>query len=240
MDRKGLSYLLPIRCIVFILTFLSASLITGKNLINISCIWSVAVSIINILTIILLIYVSKKRKSDYKTLICFEKGTTRISEVILISLLVIIVGMGGMFLAGIIIYSSFMPAVSVLMIQPINKILALINIFILPVSTTLAEDGLYLGCGVNGIQDRSLCIIIPAFFYALQHSFMPMLFDARYILYRFISFIPCVLLLCIIYKRKKNPLPIMVGHALLDVATVMQIAATSLIPGFYESMSSMV
>ena len=39
-------------------------------------------------------------------------------------------------------------------------------------------------------------------------------------------------------ENKKIPflLPIMVGHAVIDFATVMQILATSAVPGLYEQM----
>jgi len=46
-------------------------------------------------------------------------------------------------------------------------------------------------------------------------------------------------ILCWYYHKKRDPLPIMIGHALIDVATVMQIAATSFIPGFYDKMCGM-
>ena len=41
------------------------------------------------------------------------------------------------------------------------------------------------------------------------------------------------------YYKSRNPLPIMIGHAIIDVATVMQILATSMVPGLYEMMCSM-
>lgn len=76
-------------------------------------------------------------------------------------------------------------------------------------------------------------------FFALQHSFIPVLFDVKYIIYRFISFLPLTIILCWHYHKKRNPLPIMVGHAVIDVATVMQILATSFVPGLYEKMCAM-
>jgi len=42
--------------------------------------------------------------------------------------------------------------------------------------------------------------------------------------------------LCWHYYRKRNPLPIMVGHALIDLATAAQIVATSFVPGLYQTM----
>ena len=71
---------------------------------------------------------------------------------------------------------------------------------------------------------------------ALQHCFIPTLLDGRYIVYRFLSFLPLTLILCWYYYRKRNPLPIMVGHALIDLATAAQIVATSFIPGLYQTM----
>ena len=70
----------------------------------------------------------------------------------------------------------------------------------------------------------------------LQHCFIPTLLDGRYIVYRFLSFLPLTLILCWYYYRKRNPLPIMVGHALIDLATAAQIVATSFIPGLYQTM----
>ncbi len=125
------------------------------------------------------------------------------------------------------------------MIAPIAKILAIINFFLLPVTTAFAEDGLYLGCGVNVIGNKWAGICIPAFFYALQHCFIPTLLDGRYILYRFLSFLPLTIILCWYYREKRNPVPIMAGHALIDMMPVSWVLATSLIPGFYETMCSM-
>ncbi len=134
---------------------------------------------------------------------------------------------------------GIIPYAAPMMIAPIPVWLAVINVVILPVTTALAEDGLYLGCGVNQIQNKFLAITIPAFFFALQHSFIPTLFDLKYIIYRFVSFLPLTLILCWYYYKKRNPLPIMVGHAIIDIATVIQILATSAIPGFYEMMCGM-
>ncbi len=143
-----------------------------------------------------------------------------------------------MYLAGYICY-GVIPYSPPIMIAPIAKILAIVNFFLLPITTAFAEDGLYLGCGVNVIENKWCGIIIAAFFYALQHSFIPTLLDGRYILYRFLSFLPLTIFLCWYYKKKRNPVHIMVGHALIDMMTVSMVLATSFVPGFYEMMCSM-
>lgn len=235
--NKRLYFLLPFRCIVFALIFIIGAAVTGKELGEISNIWSIVASTVNIVTILLLILFTKK-SGGYLKLINYEKGKTKPKQIVGMILLVMLVGMGGMYLSGFICY-GVIPYAAPMMIAPIPLWLAIINIPLLPVSTALAEDGLYLGCGVNQIKNKYAAILIPAFFFALQHSFIPTLFDLRYIIYRFLSFLPLTIILCHNYYKKRNPLPIMIGHAVIDVATVAQILMTSAIPGFYDMMCSL-
>ncbi len=235
MNNKNLVYLLPIRSVIFILIFVIISILSKQKLDNISNWWSIIASIVNIITIIILVYLSKKEKSNYWNLMNYQKGKTSIKQIIGISILILIIGMAGMYFAGYLCY-GIIPYAPPMMIAPIPIFLAIINVFILPVTTAFAEDGLYLGCGVNQIKNKFLAIVIPAFFFALQHCFIPTIFDIQYIIYRFLSFLPLTLLLCWYYVKKENPLPIMVGHAIIDSATALQILATSIIPGLYETM----
>lgn len=237
MKNKHLPLLLPFRCVIFLLIFVIGSFITGKQLDEISNIWSIVASVVNIVTILLLIMVSKK-SGGYAKLINYEKGKTTPKQVVLMIILIVFVGMGGMYLAGFVCY-GVIPYAAPMMIAPIPLWLAILNVLVLPVTTALAEDGLYLGCGVNNIKNKYTAILIPAFFFALQHSFIPTLFDVRYIVYRFLSFLPLTIILCWHYRKHKNPLPIMIGHAIIDVATVAQILATSAIPGFYDMMCAL-
>lgn len=237
MNNKKLPFLLPFRCVVFVLIFIIGSLITGEALDEISNIWSIVASLVNIVTILLLLLITRKN-GGYAKLINYEKGKTRPKQVIIMILVILLVGMGGMYLAGFVCY-GVIPYAAPMMIAPIPLWLAIINVLVLPVSTAFAEDGLYLGCGVNQIKNKYTAILVPAFFFALQHSFIPTLFDIRYIIYRFLSFLPLTIILCWHYQKHRNPLPIMIGHAIIDVATVVQILATSAIPGFYDMMCAM-
>ena len=232
---KHLSLWLPIRSIAFSLVSISCAGILGQDLSYIGCWWSVIAVILNCLTIGLLVVLAKRNGQTFWQLINYQKGKTTWKQMVGITLLVLVVGMAGMYLAGFLCYDNFLYAPPV-MIAPIPKVLAIVNIILLPITTTFAEDGLYLGCGVNQIKNKYAAIIIPAFFYALQHCFIPTLLDGRYIVYRFLSFLPLTLILCWYYYRKRNPLPIMVGHALIDLATAAQIVATSFIPGLYQTM----
>ena len=238
MKSNALSLLLPVRSIVFILVFVVCAWITKTDVGHIGHWWSIIAVLVNILTVLLLVYVAHKNGKTFGQLINYQKGSTRWTAIVLVSLGILVIGMAGMYLAGFLIYDNLLYAPPV-MIAPIAKWIAIINVILLPISTTFAEDGLYLGCGVNQINNKYVAILVPAFFYALQHCFIPTLFDGRFILYRFLSFLPLTIILCWYYQKKRNPVPIMVGHAFIDLATAAQIVATSIVPGLYETMCGM-
>ena len=237
MNKKYL-FLMPIRIVLFILSFSIILLFTQKHLFEISYLWSIVVSLCNIITIMILLRICKKEKIKYLDMIKYKKGNTKANAIIFVSVVTLVIGFSGMYFAGFICYNIF-PFLPVMMLHPIPLILSIINIFILPITTTMAEDGLYLGIGINQIKNKYIATLFPAFFYALQHSFIPFLLDTKFIVYRFISFFPLTIIFCVYYYRKKNPLPIMVGHFIINIATVIQIFIISMFPTIFESMKSM-
>ena len=233
-----LKYLLPIRCILFILIFVLGSILVNKNISDISNWWSIVATIVNVITIVVLVIITKKMNSSYKELINYEKGKTRVKTVIIMVLVTLVFASIGMNLAGLICY-GVIPYLAPMMAAPIPLVLAIINFVLLPLTVPFAEDGLYLGCGVNNIKNKYLCIIVPAFFYALQHSFIPVLFDIKFIIYRFISFLPLTIIFCIYYKKNKNLVPIMIAHTVVEIASVILILVTSISPEIYQSWLTM-
>lgn len=223
---------------VFLLIFVIGAVVSGREVDDISSWWSVAATAVNILTILLLVLLAKNTGQTYGELIGYQNGRTKPKQIILICIVILSVGMTGMYLAGFICY-GVIPYAAPMMIAPIPKVMAIINALLLPVTTAFAEDGLYLGCGVNNIKNKVAAILVPAFFFALQHCFIPTLLDVRYLIYRFLSFLPLTVMLCWHYYKKRDPVPVMIGHALIDLATVVWIILTSFVPGFYEKMSSM-
>ena len=229
---------MPVRSIIFPLIFLVGAGLVNKRIDEISNWWSVADTIVNLLTIAMLIFAARSTGQTFAELIGYKKGQTKVRQVVIVSVVILVLGMGGMFLAGFLCY-GVIPYAPPMVIAPIPVVLAAVNIPLLPITTAFAEDGLYLGCGVNNIKNKYAAVLVPALFYALQHSFIPTLFDVRYILYRFLSFLPLTVILCAYYYKKRGPVPIMIGHTIIDVATVAQIMATSAIPGFYDMMCGM-
>lgn len=227
--------ILPLRCLLFILSGLLLTLAAQKELSQLTQWWSILVSGCNIVTLIIVLRICKAEQISFKKLINWKKGRTKGREFLVTIIAVVAIGIGGMYLAGFIVYAKF-PYLAAMMIAPIPLWLAVINIFVLPITTTIAEDGLYLGYAVNRLNSKWAAVFLPAFFYALQHSFVPLLFDWKYIFYRFLSFLPLTILFCFWYYKKRNPAPIMAGHFAINLATVFQILMTSASPELFEIM----
>lgn len=236
MDKHKLPWLLPIRSVLFLLIFVIGAALTGKAVEDITNWWTVVVTVVNVITIALLVITAKRSGITYKELINYKKGVTKIRQVIGMIVIVFLLGMGFMYLTAFLLYGTVMPEPAVKMAAPIPAVLAVINFLLFPVTVPFAEDGLYLGYGVNRIKNDKLAVIISAFFFAVQHCFIPVFFDVRYILYRFFAFLPLTLVLCWHYRKHRNPLPIMIAHGLIDMSMSVMVLVMSLSPALYESM----
>ena len=65
---------------------------------------------------------------------------------------------------------------------------------------------------------------LVGFWWAAQHSFLPLVLDWRFVLWRFLAFVPGVLSLMVLYLRTQKLAPVIVAHWLLDLIA----AATTL------------
>lgn len=59
-EKTLLPYLLPFRSIIFMLIFIVGAFITNKKISEISNWWSIVASLVNIITILILLFVTKK------------------------------------------------------------------------------------------------------------------------------------------------------------------------------------
>ncbi len=62
------------------------------------------------------------------------------------------------------------------------------------------------------------CLV--GFWWALQHSFLPFVPDWRLVLYRFLAFLPGVLVYMAIYLRTRRLAPLIVAHWMMDLTAV--------------------
>lgn len=215
MKKKKQWYLLPLRTILFIFIFLIISFFVKKDVKEISKYWTLVVIVCNFITIFALYKFCKKNNITYLKLIDYKKS--KIKNIIIIGLLITLIGIIGSYLSGFIFYKTI-PYTPDIMIQPLPLIIVIIDLILLPITSTFAEEGIYLGVGINKLK-----LLYPTiFFYLLQHCFFPMILDIKYIVYRFVAFIPAIIFMCLYYKKKKEITPIMFGHFVINFVTILQ------------------
>ncbi|MBI9094094.1 MAG: hypothetical protein JEY71_04330 [Sphaerochaeta sp.] len=221
---------------LFILVGLLFAKVTNQSLEQASRWWSILCTVCNCITIALIVGICKREGITYRKLIGYEKGQNNLKYTLPLIVVMFVLGIVGMYVFGFMIYGY----VPVTLIQPIPVWLASINVILFPLTIVFAELPLYFGYSLNGIEkmtgNKLLAIAYPMFFYALQHSFIPLLADWKYILFRFLSFVPLLVTLALIYYRRRNLVPLMIGHAVLDLAAGAQILMTSLSPAVFELM----
>ena len=147
MDKKYLPFFLPIRSVIFILVFVIGALAAGKAVADISNWWTVVATIVNFFVIAMLVIIAKNCGMSFGELINYEKGATKVSQVVIVVIITFVVGVTGMYLAGFICY-GVIPYMAPMMVEPVPKMVAIIIVILLPISAAIAEDGLYLGIGL--------------------------------------------------------------------------------------------
>ena len=68
---------------------------------------------------------------------------------------------------------------------------------------------------------RWMAVAVVAFWWALQHSFIPFILDWKYVLFRFIGFIPGVLVFALLYLKIRRLPPLIVAHWSMDIYAIV-------------------
>jgi membrane protease YdiL (CAAX protease family) len=88
------------------------------------------------------------------------------------------------------------------------------------------EEMTYAGYSLPRAQALSgrtwVAVVLVGFWWAIQHSFLPFIPEWRNVVWRFLAFLPGVVVLLFIYLRTRRLAPLIVAHWSMDIiATVM-------------------
>jgi membrane protease YdiL (CAAX protease family) len=134
------------------------------------------------------------------------------------SLVFIFAGTAG---AGLLLYGT---ASQPLFIGALPLPAVLYALVVFPFLWGLTEQMTYNGYllpRVQVLRGTGWAIAVVAFVWSLQHAFMPLTFDAKYMAYRLLSSVPHSLFVTLVYLRLRRLLPLAMAHALMDGATVV-------------------
>jgi uncharacterized protein len=130
--------------------------------------------------------------------------------------------LGGVYVAGWLVYGT--PSQPYLF-GSLPLPAALYGVLVWPFIWGLTEQMTYNGYLLPRFQvlgrSTSLAIAIVAFVWSLQHAFMPLTFDARFMAFRLLSSVPQSIFITVLYLRLRRLVPLAIAHALMDGASVL-------------------
>jgi len=130
--------------------------------------------------------------------------------------------LGGVFAAGWLVYGTLTPPY---LYGPLPLPAALYGVLVWPMLWGLTEQMTYNGYLVPRFQvlsgSTSLAVATVSCAWALQHSFMPLTFDAKYMVFRLLSPVPFSVFQTLLYLRFRRLLPLAIAHGLMDGAGVV-------------------
>jgi membrane protease YdiL (CAAX protease family) len=139
--------------------------------------------------------------------------------IIPVSLLFIFGGTSG---AGWLMYGTPSPPY---LSGPLPLPAAIYGVLVWPFIWGLTEQMTYNGYLLPRFQvlsrSTALAVGIVAFVWSMQHAFMPLTFDPKFMAYRLLSSAPHSVFLTLLYLRLRRLLPLTIAHALMDGASVL-------------------
>jgi membrane protease YdiL (CAAX protease family) len=130
--------------------------------------------------------------------------------------------LGGVFAASWLLYGT--PSQPYLF-APLPLPAAVYGALVWPFIWGLTEQMTYNGYLAPRFQvlcrSTSLAIAAVAFAWSLQHVFMPLTFDAKFMAFRLLSPVPFSVFATLLYLRLRRLVPLAIAHALMDGASVV-------------------
>lgn len=109
--------------------------------------------------------------------------------------------------------------------EPLPLAATLYALTVWPLVWGFTEQMTYNGYAVARLQvlcrSTGIAVAAVAFFWALQHAFMPLTFDPAFMLHRLLGSIPHSLFAILVYLRLRRLLPLAIAHWLMDGASVL-------------------
>jgi hypothetical protein len=130
--------------------------------------------------------------------------------------------LGGNYAAGALLYRTATPAY---LFAALPLPAALYGVLVWPFIWGLVEQMTYNGDLLPRFQvlcrSTSLAVACVAFAWSIQHAFMPLTFDPKFMAYRLLSPVPHSLFATLLYLRLRRVVPFAIAHALMDGASVL-------------------
>ncbi|HSL45391.1 MAG TPA: hypothetical protein VK897_18300 [Anaerolineales bacterium] len=188
--------------------------------------WMLSALLANLVSITLLIWLHHREGRRYFDFIHFSRLTMWKDIGIAILMMIVIVPLAtypNQWLANLLFGSN--EAVFSLLFRPLPLWAGLVSI-LFPVTIAFAELPTYFGYVMPRLEGQLgnswSAWVLTSLFLAFQHITLPLIFDWRFMLWRLGMFIPIAFFMGLCLKLRPQLFSyLMVGHALLDMSTVL-------------------
>jgi hypothetical protein len=195
--------------------------------------WTVTATLTNLVCIYLLVRLFKTEGLRYCDLFRFQPGKIKTDLLWMLGLILLsapAASLPNYFIAQWLFGNS--DAVLPLFFKPLPLWAILPTLVLFPLTIALAEIPTYFGYVMPRLEKQVgawLAGLLAALALAAQHMTLPLVFDARFIAWRGIMFLPFALLLAAALRLRPRLLPyLVIFHGLIDFASAWMVYTTSL------------
>ena len=138
--------------------------------------------------------------------------------------------LGGSYVARVLLYSSSRqdPNAYLLHVHALPVWATVYSLTLWWIIWSPTEETTYQGYVLRRLQALSgrtwIAFLIGGFWWAAQHCALPFIPDWRFLLFRFLAFLPGVLVLMVFYLRTRRLAPLIVAHWPMDIAAALMTA----------------
>lgn len=190
--------------------------------------WPVAGLIVNAACLALLAWATKTENTSLASLIRFDRK--KLKSDLRTSLWMIAVSMvlavAANILFGLPFYGLKTPA-GIMSLSPLPGWAVVVALAVFPVVNAFVEEMTYNGYVLPRLERRipSTASVVAwvTFFFSLQHIAIPFAFDATFLFWRFLSFVPLLLFWVLMYRRVRRLTPLIVTHWFMDIFALLTI-----------------
>lgn len=109
--------------------------------------------------------------------------------------------------------------------SPLPTWAAIYSLLVFPAIWALMEQCTYQGYALPRLEAllhrRGLAVATVAFGWGIQHIALPMGFNTRFMIFRFLSFVPLAVVMTLIYLRTRRLIPFIVAHWAVDMLGIL-------------------
>jgi uncharacterized protein len=186
--------------------------------------WPVYAILIDTGCFVLVTSLARKEGLRFRDLVGFDPH--RLTRDVLTGLAYVLwvfpLAMAGILGVGFLIYGNFQPPS---VYSPLPAWAAVYSLLVFPALWALMEQCTYQGYALPRLEalfnSRVLAVALVVFGWGIQHIALPVTFDAQFMLFRFLAFLPLAVAMTLVYLRTRRLMPLIIAHWFVDMIGVL-------------------